>query len=105
MDVRSEIRPLRADVASDLVRPEKGLSKQIAGLRRAVMEYHSSAIGHGVLISKLGARLRHVEQHPKLPFEGHLAASIKAGYSRANNGLIEPKRLLQNLFEMYVKLK
>jgi hypothetical protein len=28
---------------------EKRLSDQIVGLRRSVMEYHSSAIGHGVL--------------------------------------------------------
>ena len=50
-DVRSEMRSLRADVASDLAGlekrlsdQEKRLSDQIAGLRRAVMEYHSSAI-------------------------------------------------------------
>jgi hypothetical protein len=30
---------------------EKRLSDQISGLRRSVMEYHSSAIGHGVLIT------------------------------------------------------
>ena len=57
-EVRSEIGSLRADVASDLIRIEANLSKaekrlveQIAGLRRSVMEYHSSAIGHGVLLT------------------------------------------------------
>ncbi len=44
-DVRSEIRSLRADVASDMMTLEKRLGDQIVGLRRAVMEYHSSAIG------------------------------------------------------------
>jgi len=66
-DVRSEVRSLRADVASDFLTVEKRLSEQIVGLRRAVMEYHSSAIGHGVLISELDERLRRVEQHLNLP--------------------------------------
>jgi hypothetical protein len=44
-DVRSEVHSLRADVASDLMTLEKRLGEQIVGLRRAVMEYHSSAIG------------------------------------------------------------
>ncbi len=73
-DIRSEMNSLRADVASDFVGlekrlsdQEKRLSDQIAGLRRAVMEYHSSAIGHGVLISEFEERLRRVEQHLNLP--------------------------------------
>jgi hypothetical protein len=66
-EVRSEMRSLRADVASDLMALEKRLSEQIVGLRRAVMEYHSSAIGHGVLISEFEERLRRVEQHLNLP--------------------------------------
>jgi len=73
-DLRSEMRSLRADVASDIASlqqrlsdQEKRLSDQIAGLRRGVMEYHSSAIGHGVLISEFEERLRRVEQHLNLP--------------------------------------
>ena len=65
--LRSEMHSLRADVASDLLTSEKRLSEKIAGLRRAVMEYHSSAIGHGVLISEFEDRLRRVEQHLNLP--------------------------------------
>jgi hypothetical protein len=61
-DVRSEIHSLRADVASDMLTLEKRLSDQIVGLRRSVMEYHSSAIGHGV---------RRLEQHAGLSPEGH----------------------------------
>jgi hypothetical protein len=69
-DLRSEMGSLRADVASEFidVRREiagvrKELGEQIVGLRRAVIEYHTSVIGHGILISELEARLRRVEQH------------------------------------------
>ncbi len=58
---------LRADVASDLLVMRKETSDQIAGLRRAVVEYHTSVIGHGILISELEARMRRVEQHLDLP--------------------------------------
>ena len=53
---------LRADVASDLAEIEKRLSDRIGHLQRAVMEYHSSAIGHGVLLSEFDERLRRVER-------------------------------------------
>ena len=73
-DVRSEINSLRADVASDIAgiqadaqKTRKELSEQIVGLRRAVVEYHSSVVGHGILISELEARVRRVEQHLNLP--------------------------------------
>ena len=68
-ELRSEMTSLRADVAADFieVRREIGgvrkeLSEQIVGLRRAVVEYHTSVIGHGIIISELEARLRRVEQ-------------------------------------------
>jgi hypothetical protein len=78
-EIRSEMRSLRADVASDFAsldkrvsEQENRLSEQIAGLRRAVMEYHSSAIGHGILISEFEDRLRRIEQHLNLPpIEAH----------------------------------
>ncbi len=66
-DVRSEVKSLRADVASDLMTMEQRLSERISHLNRAVMEYHSSTIGHGVLITEFEERLRRVEQHLKLP--------------------------------------
>jgi hypothetical protein len=43
-DVRSETDSLRADVASDMLSLEKRQGDQIVGLRRSVMEYHSSAM-------------------------------------------------------------
>jgi hypothetical protein len=65
-DVRSEVHSLRADVASDMLSLEKRLGDQIATVRRAVMEYHSSTIGHGVLYSEIEDRVRRIEQHLKL---------------------------------------
>lgn len=70
-EMRSEMHSLRADVASDMMTLEKRLSDQIVGLRRAVVEYHSSAVGHGVLLSELEERLRRLERHVGLPPETH----------------------------------
>ena len=77
-DVRSELKTdmnsLRADVASDLLTMQaksdsehKATCGLIEGLRRQVFEYHSSVIGHGMLISELEARVRRVEEHLDLP--------------------------------------
>ena|ERR1700728_360001 len=54
--LRADLHSLRADVASDLLSTRRELGEQIVGLRRAVIEYHTSVIGHGVLISELEAR-------------------------------------------------
>ena len=78
-ELKSDIQSLRADVASDLIALEarqakehKHTREQITGLRRAVMEYHTSVIGHGILISEPEARVRRVEQHLDLPsLEAH----------------------------------
>jgi hypothetical protein len=67
MATQSDLRTLRADVAADLLTTRKELGEQIVGLRRAVIDYHTSVIGHGVLISDLEARVRRVEQHLNLP--------------------------------------
>jgi signal transduction histidine kinase len=58
----------KLDAKFDAVRDD--LSGQIVGLRRAVVEYHSAVVGHGVLISDIDARLRRVELHLNLP-EAH----------------------------------
>ena len=65
-DLRSEIGSLRADVASDLITLEKRLGDRIATLNRAVIEYHSSAGGHGVLYSEIEDRVRRIEKHLNL---------------------------------------
>jgi septation ring formation regulator EzrA len=73
-ELASEIRSLRADVASDLLAMQeknnaehKATREMVVGLRRAVIDYHSSVIGHGILISELDARMRRVEAHLNLP--------------------------------------
>jgi len=72
-ELKSDIHSLRANVASDILvvnakidATRKDLSDQIVGLRRAVVEYHSVVIGHGIPISEIEARLRRVEQHLNL---------------------------------------
>ena len=73
-ELRSEMHSLRADIASDFLvvnakldKENKETREQIVGLRRAVIEYHSVVVGHGILISELEARVRRVEQHLNLP--------------------------------------
>jgi len=66
-ELKADIHTLRADVASDMMQMQKDTRDQIVGLRRAVIEYHSAVIGHGLIISELEARMRRVEQHLNLP--------------------------------------
>src|SRR5271163_82239 len=77
-ELKADINSLRADVASDLLAMQAksdaehkatrdATREQVDGLRRQVFEYHSSVIGHGVLISELEARMRRMEKHLYLP--------------------------------------
>lgn len=69
---RSEMGSLRADVAADIHALDHKVTDQVVGLRRAVVAYHSSVIGHGSLISDLEARVQRVEQHLNLePYDKH----------------------------------
>ena len=78
-DARAEVRSLRADVAADLLTMQaksdaehKATRDQVVGLRRALVEYHSAVIGHGLLIREIEARVRRMEQHLNLPaFDAH----------------------------------
>ena len=65
--LRADLHSLRADVASDMLTMQKETREQIVGLRRAVIEYHSAVVGHGVIISELEERVRRLEQHLNLP--------------------------------------
>ena len=67
MATKSDLHSLRADVASDMLTMQKDTRDQIVGLRRAVVEYHSAVVGHGLIISELEERVRRLEQHLKLP--------------------------------------
>jgi capsule polysaccharide export protein KpsE/RkpR len=66
-ELTAEINSLRADVASDMSTLQKQTGEQIEGLRQTVVQYHSSVVGHGFLISDLEARVRRVERHLELP--------------------------------------
>ena len=71
-DLRSEMHSLRADVASDLLNLEKRLNDQLVALRRSTMEYHSTAVGHGMLYSGLDERVRRIEQRLEMaPSDRH----------------------------------
>jgi hypothetical protein len=71
-DFRSEMHSLRADVASDFLNLEKRVNDQFVALRRSVMEYHSTTIGHGMLYSELDERVRRIEQRLDIgPSESH----------------------------------
>ena len=68
MATKSDLHSLRADVAADDgLTMQKDTREQIVGLRRAVVEYHSAVIGHGLLISEREERVRRLEQHLNLP--------------------------------------
>ena len=61
-EMTSQMRSLRADVAADFIDVRReiastrgDLSGQIVGLRRAVIEYHTAVVGHGVIIGDLEA--------------------------------------------------
>ena len=64
--VDDKVNTLRADIAAGFIAVRREMGEQIAGLRRAVVEYHSAVLGHGVLISELEARVRRIEQHLSL---------------------------------------
>ena len=66
-NLAAEINSLRADVASDMLAMEKRTTERIEGLRQTVVQYHSSVVGHGFLISDLEGRVRRVERHLELP--------------------------------------
>ena len=71
MATKSDLHSLRADVASDMLTMQKDTREQIVGLRRAVIEYHSAVVGHGLIISELEERVRRLEQHLNLPSLEH----------------------------------
>ena len=73
-ELKVDINSLRANVPSDLLAMQskadaehKATREQVDGLRRQVFEYHSSVIGHGMLISELEVRVRRMEKHLDLP--------------------------------------
>jgi len=66
-ELKGDINSLRADVASDLLNMKKEMREQIGGVRRTLVDYHSSVVGHGIKISELQDRVQRIEQHLDLP--------------------------------------
>jgi ABC-type transporter Mla subunit MlaD len=55
-----------SDIAAGHDRKLDDLATGLASLRDAVTHYHSSVLGHGLLISELDERVRRIERHLKL---------------------------------------
>ena len=56
-----------AEMRRDITSMDRSIKAEFAELRQTVTHYHSSVIGHGILISELEARMRRVEEHLNLP--------------------------------------
>ena len=63
----NEIRTEMATLRQDFVGLRRDLHSEIAALRQTVTEYHSSVLGHGILISELERRVLRIEEHLHLP--------------------------------------
>ena len=48
MATKSDLKSPRADVASNMLATQRDIREPTVGLRRAVTEYHSAAVRHGV---------------------------------------------------------
>ena len=60
-------------IAAHLAEDDRKLDDLAAGLRslrEAVTHYHSTVIGHGILISELDERVRRIERHLELERAG-----------------------------------
>jgi len=72
LEIRQDVADLKRDLAEKVGKIEfqteiGGFRREVSGLRQAVVQYHSSVIGHGVLVSELEARVRRFEDHRHLP--------------------------------------
>ena len=64
-DLSAEVAGLREVVAAH-DRKLDDLAAGLASLRDAVTHYHSSVLGHGLLIDELDERVRRIERHLRL---------------------------------------
>ena len=55
-----------AEMRRDMTGMQRSIRADLAELRQTVTHYHSSVIGHGILISELEARVRRLEEHAGL---------------------------------------
>ena len=56
-----------AEMRRDMTDMGRSMKAEFSELRQTVTHYHSSVVGHGILISDLEARVRRVEEHLDLP--------------------------------------
>lgn len=59
---KSEVADLRAELRGSITDLRGEMRASIADLRQTIVEYHSSVIGHGILISELDERVRRLER-------------------------------------------
>ncbi|CAA7627812.1 conserved hypothetical protein [Candidatus Terasakiella magnetica] len=66
--VAADVREMKTDMR-DIKRQMEGKADKadLASLRQALTEYHSSVLGHGVMISEMEDRIRRIERHLGLP--------------------------------------
>jgi ABC-type transporter Mla subunit MlaD len=64
-DLSAEVVSLRETVTAH-DRKLDDLAAGLASLREAVTHYHSTVLGHGILIGELDGRVRRIEPHLKL---------------------------------------
>jgi hypothetical protein len=60
-EMKVDMREMKAEMA------QKVDKRDVETLRQALTEYHSSVLGHGVLISEMEDRIRRIERHLSLP--------------------------------------
>lgn len=59
-ETKRDVSDLKRDVF-DLKRDVTDVRQEMTELRATLTHYHSSVVGHGILISELEARVRHIE--------------------------------------------
>lgn len=67
MATKADIAAVRRDMAADMASFRSEVATDFAALRQTVNAYHSTVLGHGILISELDGRVRRVEHHLDLP--------------------------------------
>ena len=68
-DLSAEVVSLRETVTTHDHKLDD-LATSLASLREAMTNYHSTVLGHGILISELDERVRRIERHLRLAATG-----------------------------------
>ena len=65
--IRAEMHGIRSELKAEIAALRSETRAEFATLRQTVTQYHSSVLGHGILISDLEERVRRIENHLDLP--------------------------------------